>query len=202
MLANSWEVSDDGLIWTFHLNEGVQFHKGYGEMTAEDVIWSMQQLGASEKHPRASNIRGVWSSPNGSVEAPDPYTVVLDTGDPWSQVPIWEMTTSPGGSGTWIASKKQTDEIGEEEANGQISATGSWDLVGARTGEFWRMLAVEDHWRKTPHFAEMVFWEIPEESSRIAGLQTGQLYTTLIAFDSIPLIENMKDSKLMSFPGR
>ena len=44
MLAKSWEVSDDGLIWTFHLNEGVQFHKGYGEMTAEDVIWSFQQL--------------------------------------------------------------------------------------------------------------------------------------------------------------
>ena len=201
MLAKSWEVSADGLIWTFHLNEGVQFHKGYGEMTAEDVIWSFQQLGASEKHPRASNIRGVWSNPNGSVEAPDPYTVVLNTGDPWSQVPIHEMLTSPGGSGTWVASKKQTEEIGEDEANGQISATGPWDLVGARTGEFWRMLAVEDHWRKTPHFAEMVFWEIPEESSRIAGLQTGQLDTTLIAFDSIPLIEKMPGTKLMSFPG-
>ncbi|GIT13351.1 MAG: hypothetical protein CM1200mP35_01710 [Chloroflexota bacterium] len=137
MLAKSWEVSDDGLIWTFHLNEGVQFHKGYGEMTAEDVIWSFQQLGTSEKHPRASNIRGVWLNENGSVEAPDPYTVVLNTGDPWSQVPIHEMLTSPGGSGTWVASKKQTDEIGEEEANGQISATGPWDLVGARTGEFW-----------------------------------------------------------------
>ena len=201
MLAKSWEVSDDGLIWTFYLNEGVQFHKGYGEMTAEDVIWSFQQLGTSEKHPRASNIRGVWLNENGSVEAPDPYTVVLNTGDPWSQVPIHEMLTSPGGSGTWVASKKQTDEIGEEEANGQISATGPWDLVGARTGEFWRMLAVEDHWRKTPHFAEMVFWEIPEESSRIAGLQTGQLDTTLIAFDSIPLIEKIKGAELMSFPG-
>jgi len=201
MLAKSWEVSADGLIWTFHLNEGVQFHKGYGEMTAEDVIWSFQQLGASEKHPRASNIRGVWSNPNGSVEAPDPYTVVLNTGDPWSQVPIHEMLTSPGGSGTWVASKKQTEEIGEDEANGQISATGPWDLVGARTGEFWRMLAVEDHWRKTPHFEEMVFWEIPEESSRIAGLQTGQLDTTLIAFDSIPVIDKMPGTELMSFPG-
>ena len=88
MLAKSWEVSDDGLIWTFHLNEGVQFHKGYGEMTAEDVIWSFQQLGTSEKHTRASNIRGVWRNPNGSVETQDADTVVLNTWDPWSTVTL------------------------------------------------------------------------------------------------------------------
>ena len=36
----TWEVSDDGLTWTFFLERGVQFHRGYGEMTAEDVTWS------------------------------------------------------------------------------------------------------------------------------------------------------------------
>ena len=45
LLAESWEISDDFLTWTFKLNQGVQFHKGYGEMTAEDVVWSMQQWG-------------------------------------------------------------------------------------------------------------------------------------------------------------
>ena len=76
-----------------------------------------------------------------------------------------------------------------EAANKGIAATGPWDVVGHRSGEYWRMQAVQDHWRKTPAFAELIFWEIPEESSRIAGLQTGQLDTTLIAFDSIPVIE-------------
>ena len=201
MLAKSWEVSEDSLTWTFHLEEGVQFHQGYGEMTAEDVIWSFDEFSASTKHPRASNIRGVWNNENGSTEAPDPYTVVVNTGQTWSQVPIWEMSTSPGGSASWIASKKQTEELGIEEANKQIAATGPWDVVGNRTGEFWRMQAVEDHWRKTPAFSELIFWEIPEESSRIAGLQTGQLDTTLIAFDSIPVIEQIEGAELMSFPG-
>ncbi len=201
MLAESWEVSADGLVWTFHLNKGVQFHKGYGEMTAEDVIWSFDEFSESSKHPRASNIRGVWNNPEGSTEAPDPYTVVVNTGQPWSQVPIWEMVTSPGGSATWIVSKKQGEELGVEEASGQIAATGPWDLVEFKTAEFWRMEAVEDHWRKTPHFAEMIFWEIPEESSRIAGFQTGTLDTTLIAFDSIPVIEAVPGAQLMSFPG-
>ena len=42
MLAHSWEISEDGSTWTFHLNQGVQFHKGYGELTAEDVIFGMR----------------------------------------------------------------------------------------------------------------------------------------------------------------
>ncbi len=202
MLAKSWSVSEDGSTWTFNLNEGVQFHKGYGEMTAEDVIWSMRQFGAQgSKHPRGSNIRGIWENEDGHAKAIDDYTVEVNSGEPWSEVPINEILTSPGGSGTWIISKKQTDELGAEEANGQIAATGPWDLVEFRTGEFWRMEAVQDHWRKTPHFAELIFREIPEESSRIAGFQTGNLDTTLIAFDSLPLIREVEGAEIMQLPG-
>ncbi len=202
MLAKSWSVSEDGSTWTFNLNEGVQFHKGYGEMTAEDVIWSMRQFGAEgSKHPRASNIRGIWENEDGHAKAIDDYTVEVNSGAPWSEVPINEVLTSPGGGGTWIISKKQTDELGAEEANGQIAATGSWDLVEFRTGEFWRMEAVQDHWRKTPHFAEMIFREIPEESSRIAGFQTGNLDTTVIAFDSLSLIRDVDGAEVMQLPG-
>ena len=202
MLAKSWSVSEDGSTWTFNLNEGVQFHKGYGEMTAEDVIWSMRQFGAQgSKHPRASNIRGIWENEDGHAKAIDDYTVEVNSGEPWSEVPINEILTSPGGGGTWIISKKQTDELGAEEANGQIAATGPWDLVEFRTGEFWRMEAVQDHWRKTPHFAELIFREIPEESSRIAGFQTGNLDTTLIAFDSLPLIREVEGAEIMQLPG-
>lgn len=202
MLAKSWEVSEDGSTWTFRLNEGVQFHKGYGEMTAEDVIWGMRQFGAEgSKHPRASNIRGIWENENGHAKAVDNYTVEVNTGEPWSEVPVNEILTSPGGGGTWIVSKKQTDELGAEEANDQIAGTGSWNLVEYRTGEFWRMEAVSDHWRKTPHFAEMIFREIPEESSRVAGFQTGNLDTTLLAFDSLPLAEGVEGAEIMRIPG-
>ena len=202
MLAKSWEVSEDGSTWTFRLNEGVQFHKGYGEMTAEDVIWGMRQFGADgSKHPRASNIRGIWDNENGHAKAVDDYTVEVNTGEPWSEVPVNEILTSPGGGGTWIVSKKQTDELGAEEANDQIAGTGPWDLVEYRTGEFWRMEAVADHWRKTPHFAELIFREIPEESSRVAGFQTGNLDTTLLAFDSLPLANEVEGAEIMRIPG-
>ena len=118
MLAKSWSVSEDGSTWTFNLNEGVQFHKGYGEMTAEDVIWAMRAFGAEgSKHPRASNMRGIWENPDGHAKAIDDYTVEVNTGEPWSEVPVNEILTSAGGGGTWIVSKKQSDELGVEEAN-------------------------------------------------------------------------------------
>ena len=51
-----------------------------------------------------------------------------------------------------------------------------------------------------PHFAELVFWEIPEESSRIVGFQTGNLDTFLMAFDSIPLVEAVHGARIMAIP--
>ena len=63
------------------------------------------------------------------------------------------------------------------------------------------MRAVRDHWKQTPYFDELIFWEIPEESSRIAGFQTNNLDTFLMAFDSIPLVEDMEGTQFVSVPG-
>jgi len=56
-LAESWEISEDATTWTFNLRQGVQFHKGYGEMTAEDVVYSYRQWPLS-KHRRAGRLLG------------------------------------------------------------------------------------------------------------------------------------------------
>ena len=198
LLAESWEISDDFLTWTFNLNQGVQFHKGYGEMTAEDVVWSMQQWGLS-KHPRAGQLENFWAPRPGS-EIIDDYTLKVHTGEPLVHVIAqrWHMT--PGGASTFIASKKQTDELGVEAASEQMAATGPWEIVDHRTGEFWKMAAVRDHWRHTPEFAEFIMWEIPEESSRVAGFQTGNLDTFLMGYDSIPSVLDVEGAQLMKVP--
>ncbi len=198
LLAESWEISDDFLTWTFKLNRGVQFHKGYGEMTAEDVVWSMQQWGLS-KHPRAGQLEKFWAPRIGS-EIIDDYTLQVHTGEAVVNVIAqrWHMT--PGGASTFIASKRQTDELGVDAASPQIAATGPWEIADHRTGEFWRMEAVRDHWRLTPEFAEFVMWEIPEEASRVAGFQTGKLDTFLMSYDSIPSVLEVEGAQLMSVP--
>jgi peptide/nickel transport system substrate-binding protein len=98
-----------------------------------------------------------------------------------------------------IVSKQQTEEIGEEAANTNIAATGPYEIEEHSTG-VWRLRAVRDHWRKTPYFDELVLWEVPEEAARVAGFQTGNLDTFVMALDSIPQIETVQGAEVMQVP--
>jgi peptide/nickel transport system substrate-binding protein len=199
-LAESWEVSPDGQIWTYNIRKGVQFHKGFGEMTAEDVEFSFEQVAYSEKHARASIAKEVFFNENGSRSMPDDYTWIVDTGTPFSDVGILELMGMPRSVCAWIVSKKQYEQDGEEEANRNTAATGPWEIGEWKTGEYWEMPAVENHWRQTPNFAKMIAWEIPEESARVAGFQTGNLDTFVMALDSIPEVEKVEGATLLQVP--
>jgi peptide/nickel transport system substrate-binding protein len=168
-------------------------------MTAEDVLYSYRQWPLS-KHPRAGGLAEFWDNPAGSVEMPDPYTLVVNMDPPVADVVGYRMFISPGGGATWVVSKAQSEELRVDAASQDIAGTGPWEIVEHQTNEFWRMAAVEDHWRQTPNFAELIFREIPEESSRLAGFQAGQLDTFLMSFDSIPLVESVEGAKLLSVP--
>ncbi len=199
MLAESWSVSADFLTWTFKVREGVQLHKGYGELTADDIIYSYQQWGSETSvHARASFMKDFWSNPDGSVSAPDSSTVVVNTGKPWVSIRALEFLRHVGGTSADVVSQKQAEELGIDAASRDAALTGPWALVETKTGEFWRMEAVEDHWRKTPNFAELVLWEIPEESARLAGFQTGNLDTFVMSFDNIPQVEKVQGAQLQS----
>ena len=200
LLAESWSISDDFLTWTFNIRKGVQFHKGYGEMTAEDVAWSYTQWVQNTKHARASALQRFWTHPEGSVEVRDSHTLVVNTGEAMPDVIMSEFHRVPSGIASWITSKKQSEELGVEAADKDIAATGPWEIVEHRPSQYWRMQAVENHWRKTPYFAELEFQEIPEQSTRLAGFQTGHLDTFVMAFDSIPLVEAMAEARLMKVP--
>ena len=200
LLTESWSISDDFATWTFNIRKGVQFHKGYGEMTAEDVVYSYSHWITNTKHARASALQRFWDHPEGSVEIVDSHTLMVNTGEPMPDVIMSEFHRVPSGIASWVVSKKQSDEIGIEAADKDIAATGPWEIVEHRPAQYWRMKAVQDHWRKTPYFAELEFQEIPEQSTRLAGFQTGNLDTFVMAFDSIPLVQAMEGAKLMIVP--
>jgi len=200
MLAEGWDISPDGQVWTYHIRKGVQFHKGFGEMTAEDVEFSFNQVANSEKHARASVAKAIFFAEDGSRTVTDPYTWVVDSGVPFSDIPIDELLTTPRSVSAWIVSKKQYEQDGEEEANRNTAATGPWEIGEWKTGEFWELNAVEDHWRQTPYFAKMVEWEIPEESARVAGFKTGNLDTFVMALDSVGEVESVDGALLMQVP--
>lgn len=76
-LAESWEVSEDGCTWIFHLRHGVKFHNGK-DLTAADVKASYDRLLDAENPVRYTSTMNLIVS----CEALDEYTVALSTADP------------------------------------------------------------------------------------------------------------------------
>src|SRR5262249_6346800 len=70
MLAERWEVLEGGRTWEFHLRQGVHFHDGWGEVTAEDVKFTF----ASIVKEGSANGMAPWLRPLKSMEIADPYT--------------------------------------------------------------------------------------------------------------------------------
>lgn len=199
MLAKSWSVSDDFTTWTWNFQEGVQFHKGYGEMTAEDVLYSYMQWHAGAKHARAGIIGDYFDHEDGGSTVVDDYTLEVDTGVPWVPAQVFEFMRNAGGSSSWVVSKKQSEEIGIETASKDIAATGPWQIESSESGVSWTLSAVADHWRQTPYFDELIYWTIPEESARVAGFQTGTLDSFDMAFDSLATVEAVDGAEVKGF---
>ena len=170
-------------------------------MTAADVLWSIAQAASEGSLAVSTNeIRSKFLNAEGHFIARDDYTVEVDTG-----IPAWDLQgflTTPGLSGVWVVSKEQVNElavtIGEEAANGLLVGTGPWEMVENRTGEFWKFKAVADHYRKAPEFAEMTFWEMPEEATRIASFQVGKIDTFQAAPDKLPALTQIPGTMFMS----
>ena len=73
-LATEWKPSNELRTWTFKLRQGVQFHEGQGEMTAEDVKFTLEQ----NLKPDAQGGSAPFFRINlDRIETPDKYTVVL-----------------------------------------------------------------------------------------------------------------------------
>lgn len=75
LLAEDWDVSEDGLTYTFKLREGVQWHHGYGEFTAADAKFSIERHGDPEVN--SINIENINLENIASIETPDDYTLII-----------------------------------------------------------------------------------------------------------------------------
>jgi peptide/nickel transport system substrate-binding protein len=194
LLVESWSISDDGTEWTLNLRQGVPFHHGYGEFTADDLIFNMtnsQMEGTTVG--RGPVIRRNWHAEGGGMTKVDDHTIVVDTVIPQYDF-TWQSTTgAEAGYGMGMLSKAYYDEVGPERAPFvQAVGTAPWRSESF-SGGVWKFDAVEDHWRKTPNFAELDYREIAEESTRLANFQTGNADTVQLDLQSIATLKAAGD---------
>lgn len=78
LVARDWDYSEDGLNYTFYLNEGIKFHDGR-ELTAEDVVFSFERM-----LDLGQGYSWLWSDVVESVQAADQYTVEIRMQEPYA----------------------------------------------------------------------------------------------------------------------
>lgn len=164
-LARSWEISPDGLVYTFHLQRGVKWHDGT-PFTAADVIFTTQDL-LMKTHPRA---RSVFSRV-ATAEAPDALTVRYTLKEPYSPF-IYALEAS----GCPIMPKHlyEGTDYANNPHNAKPIGTGPFRFVEWRRGEYVQLERNPEYWEDPlPYLDAIRIQFIPDASARTLAIEQG-----------------------------
>ena len=167
-LAERHEWSPDNTALKLYLRKGVQFHDGKGELTAEDVVFSLERYMATDRAPGVPYFRETI----GGIAVVDPYTVELRL-----KQPDWSLPHNLANASARVAivSKKYVEQVGEDQAGERPIGTGPFRFVEAQRRSYVKLEAVENHWRQTPAMKTLVIRKIPEDGTRLAALRAGEV---------------------------
>lgn len=128
VLAKQIDVSKDGKRITFELKRGIQFHGGFGEVTAEDVKFSFERIAGIQQKDLGSTVGPDWA-PLVGVNVTGRYTGVIRLRYYFAPLMV---STLPGSSG-FIVSKKAVEKYGKRFATNPVG-TGPYELETYRPG--------------------------------------------------------------------
>ncbi len=190
-LATDWEISDDNTEITFHLREGVQFHKGYGELTAEDVKFTYERIIAPEnKSPEAQSFANLIE-----VEVVDKYTAKLILEEPMGRL----FTASLPFNAGLIVSKKAVEEMGNKFSHNPVG-TGPYAFAEWGINNNIVLTKNEDYWNKAAKIAEVEFIPMPDPTSQEMALQSGEINIGEVTLDNIDKMKKKEGLEVASFP--
>ncbi|WP_349295141.1 ABC transporter substrate-binding protein (plasmid) [Thioclava sp. 'Guangxiensis'] len=207
-LATSWDVSDDGLTYTFHLRPDVKWQSvdGYAPtrtMNADDVIFSFDRQGNPDNpwHDYLPGITYEYYSAMEmadlikSIEKVDDMTVKITLTRP--EAPFLANLAMPFMS---IVSKEYADTLAEEGKQAQFNqvpvGTGPFQFVAYQQDAVIRYKKNADYWGTAPKIDDLVFAITPEASVRLQRLQANECqlmpYPSPADLDAIKADSNLK----------
>jgi peptide/nickel transport system substrate-binding protein len=165
-LAESWEMSPDGLTYTFHLARNVKWHDGQ-PFTSADVKFSLNEVNRKYDGPATTGFAMVKD-----IETPDPYTVVFRLEYPFPPFFPWSFTN------VWIMPKHiyEGSDPTRNPANFKPIGTGPFvfkEWVRGSHITFERNPAYFKAGR--PYVDRLVFKVIPDASARVIALESNDI---------------------------
>src|SRR5688572_5171616 len=168
-VAERWTRADDGKSWTFHLRKGLKFHNG-DPVTGHDVKFSLERIMTPESiSSGAAALRRAVDK----IDVVDDHTVRVHTK---GVIPYFAASLSRAvfmeGS---VMPKKYIEAVGAKGFRDKPVGSGPWKFVRSVPGDRIEFEAVAGpHWRGTPQFRKLHLLLVPEQSTRIAMVRTGE----------------------------
>ncbi len=166
LLAEGYDVSDDGLRYDIYLHQGVEFHDGT-YFDAEAVRYNLERF-QDEEAPFSFLITEIVE-----VEVIDDYTVRLHTERPFA--PLMAHLSHDFIS---MVSPEAVEEMGEDFAVNPVG-TGPFEFVSWSRGEEINMVRFDDYWGENAYVDNLTFKIVPEDSTRVVMVETGEADATM-----------------------
>lgn len=164
-LAEKWEISPDGLTYTFHLRKGVLFSDGT-PLKASDVKFSIDRAKTNKKSGWTFTLE-----PLKEITTPDDSTVVMTLTEPWA--PFLADVAMFNSS---VISEAFAKKIGEDKLVEQTMGSGPFALMEWKKGEYIQLKKNEHYWDKgLPYLDQIKITVVPDDNSRILQLQGGDI---------------------------
>ncbi len=172
-IAEKWEISEDKLKWTFYLRKGVQWHWGYGEVTSEDVVYSLNRV----KSSKASAFTGTYANFE-EIKAVDKYTVQITTQKP----DPFLLTKVANFYGGYLVCKKALEEAnafdrGLKPNKKEAVGTGPFMFLEYKPKDRVVLVRNDNYWRGKPIVEKVVLKYVPSASAREFALLKGEIAT-------------------------
>src|SRR5499425_1265991 len=162
-LAESWTESPDGLTYEFKLRRGLKFHNG-DPLTAEDVKFSFERYKGAAAKEFQTRVR--------AVEIVDPLTIRFRLNAPWPDFMTFYGTTASGAG--IVVPKKYVTQVGDDGFRKHPIGAGPYRFVSHTPGVEVVLEAYTGYWRHAPHVKRLVLKSVPEGTTRLAMLKTGE----------------------------
>ncbi|MCF6272947.1 MAG: ABC transporter substrate-binding protein [Rhodobacteraceae bacterium] len=172
-LAKSWDISDDGLTYTFTLQNGVKFHDG-SDLTASDVLWSLNRARAED----SVNAQKTLFASIADVSAPDDTTVVVTLSAPNGNF-LFNMAWGDA----VILNEGDDTEALKTKPNG----TGAFTFTNWVQGDSITLTRNENYWGEPAKLESATIKYISDPTAAFAAVMAGDVD----AFPTFPAPENL-----------
>ena len=193
-VAESWEVSEDELTWTFHLRKGVKFHSGK-ELTAEDVKATYDRLLNKEDPVRYTQTMGFIDH----CDIVDDYTINLVTLEPAGPM-LASLTLRANTLLNKDYIEKYGKELGKEVES--VDGTGPFKLVEWNKDEDMHLARFDDYFNGPAATENICIQIVPEAASRAIAMESHQVDAAInISAEDVLRFKEDNTLNVFSIPG-